>query len=112
MIVPHRRPGDYFTFHTAPETASEFFTVPAYACSTPNTQLAGGHTQAQMLELRRALSLHEIGHAMHMIHARFHCGDLMFDTENIGSPRRAMPDIVPIPSTYSPYDILQIFLWQ
>jgi len=112
MIVPHRLPGDYFTFHTVPETASEFFTVPAYTCSALNTRIVGGHTSAQMQELRRSLALHEVGHAMHMIHARFNCGDLMFDTENIGSPRRAMPDIVPVPSTYSPYDILQIFLWQ
>jgi serine/threonine protein kinase len=59
-----------------------------------------------------AMALHEMGHSMHMIHARFDCGDLMYDTENTRSLRRAMPDIVPVTTTYSTYDIQQIFLWQ
>lgn len=64
------------------------------------------------MNLRRAIATHEVGHAMHMVHAPFECGDLMYDTENTRSPRKAMPDIFPLPSTFSPYDIQQIFLWK
>lgn len=49
MIVPYRMLGDYYTFHTVPERPSEFFTVSAFACEAQDTQLAGGHSPADML---------------------------------------------------------------
>ena len=40
------------------------------------------------------------------------CTDLMFDTENTFSPRRAMPDISPLATDFSALDILSIQLWE
>jgi len=39
---------------------SEFFTVPAYACAALDTPITGGHTAAQMQELRRESLLTEL----------------------------------------------------
>ena len=113
MILPHVQPGGFFILNSLPNPG-DYYSKPAVHCSdlTQNGLIVGGLTLAEMTRLRKSVPLHEVGHAMHMPHFHSECTDLMFDTENTFSPRRAMPDISPLATDFSALDILSIQLWE